>query len=303
MTNDPAKYIVMSEKYAQISGYPEFCTSIVKSLVEEIQPTSARELVDYIQQQMKALAQNAAGFQPVHTDEFGWNSYRSHTVLTPLFHETSDLRYAQNVLFFQSQKGEEVLSEAWNKKIIMMPVKQGNESVDLPLSAFLAGTNYKGNHFLTHLKAYTNPHPEEDSWPSHRSEELDRLHWDLTCKEFDLAINSSTNQNNKEDAGPKFFNLLSHYGSVQNGVATLTRIALGYVEEVVGFDVALCPKGIDLHVQALFRTPQEFLEDYRSGSLSDRSLTSKEVIEWHKTVALNPSLYEARHALNRLTIT
>ncbi len=293
----------MNEKYAQISGYPEFCTSVVKSLVEQVKPASAQELVDYIQKQMKALAKNSEVFKAVHTATFGVRDYHSHPVLTCLFDEKSDSPYAENLLLFQFQK--KLSLEAWNSKIITLQVEQGNQIVDLPLSAFIAGLDPKEGRFVTHFKAYTNSYheEEEESWPSHRSEKLAQLHWDLTCKEFDAAINSSTNPDDREGAALKFFNLLSHYGPTENGVATMTRIALGYLEEVIGFDVALCPKGVDLHVQTLFRAPQEFLEDYRSGSLSDRSLTSKEVMEWHKTVALTPSLYKARQALNDLTIT
>jgi hypothetical protein len=109
--------------------------------------------------------------------------------------------------------------------------------------------------------------------------------WSTISQSFLEARDSKNSFESRKEDALIFYALLSHDMTLDRRQSTLTRIALAYLEEVIGFDMPFTKEKYDINTEAVTRDVRTFIDDCRKGEFFDTEVTSQEILEWHSTHA------------------
>lgn len=300
MTLDPEKFIVRDEVfpdkepyplYPQQEEYPEFCVLTVKSLLEA-QPKSANQLASLVG---KAIIEDSLSSPPLNALRDNDERVR-YGIMRDRNKAASTRAKGRNRASYQRFLGREGLdpNRPFEKQFNYMleePGEDGTRHLRVPL-ARISNDSTDDPHLATHNIGIARIHHTGDT-PSNGESSCDGEHlWSLISQNFRMALDTKNTKPERIKAAYQTYYFLSHDCPFRRRSATLTRIALAYLEEKIGFDVPLTKKGIDLNMEALFRSLDSFMQGIETGEFSDKDVTAAEVLAWHKKASLAHSKME-----------
>ena len=116
--------------------------------------------------------------------------------------------------------------------------------------------------------------------------------WSLISQNFYKACDEKISKFSRIEAAIDTFYFLSQDMPISRRNATLSRIALAYLEKVVGFDIPATKPNIDLNMQAFFSKQNDFkndflasLRDQDGGIFFDPQEKEEAILEWHKSAS------------------
>ena len=282
---NPAKFIVIDDRYPQIADYPEFCAKTTEKLLAH-SFLSLDQLVDEVAQAIKKENSSIE----THTLYASSQNYNQHyaeprlhdgcwqNLSTILSDEAPGYRAAYR-RFLTREFGTEYAKEpfGWQAEYQFHYVDQNDQPryKQVNLSTVSNCKRDENNVLRPQFGEETLYHT------SFRYADTAKLVWKEVQRLFDNALNTDYSKKRRVESAIDCYWLISHYCPFTRRSATLARITLAYLEEKVGFQMPPMKAGYDLNVEALLHSLHGFKQALEKEELFDRSLAPADIMDWH----------------------
>jgi hypothetical protein len=289
MTIDPAKFVVIDDKYAQQTDYPRFCAETVQRLIQRT-PRTINDLVKVIAEEI--ATKNS---KPEHRLHIG---YQGEQKLYGLLRQKPDgsffglcvpidergLQYREAYLrFLEREFGSRLhgapFIKVFHHETLIGSADGTSHRVEAPLT-MISNCRVDSDHVLI-----ADERGPEVIYHSNMEPEVAKAVWKDINSAYQKALDPTQSRDKRIEKSLECYYLISHYAPLIRRSATLARIALAYLEEKVGFDLPPARPGIDINLEALTRTMPDFIHQVDRGTFFDPQLASEDVLEWQKRAA------------------
>lgn len=305
---DPAKFVVRASGYPQNSQYPFWCADTVDDCVSKRSEfTSINDLYHFVTERMK---QDQPNFRRREGGVYGHTRNPGDQLSTAFDLNEGDIPSLERMFQREHPVRSRLNRTPPFERIISKTngrVGASEESGDMPMTMIVHDGSKKGrivhpivpfsHHVLDEMIAaeQAKPNPSEGKVALLRSLEEtifdDEHRWSAIAQSYMLARDTGQSMQDRKEAAVLCYYMLSHDAPLKSGSATLSRVTLEFLaqcinreptpgEEQSTFVVPIPRQGVDLNIEALTRTWENFYAAYQKGEFFDSKARSQDVLKW-----------------------